>query len=85
VVCYVMLLLWIFGSPLDKFSTFEGLGGFGKFWGGSGGLVVAACQFLAHGHDRTMEGASPPQRAKTGHAGDPGCAPTFFGTTEVVP
>ncbi len=28
--------------------------------------------------DRTMEGAAPPQRAKTGHAGDPGFAPAFF-------
>jgi hypothetical protein len=39
-----MLLLWILGSPLDKFSTFGFLGDFGKIWAEGGGSVASACQ-----------------------------------------
>ena len=35
--------------------------------------------------DRTMEGASPPQRAETGHTGDPGFAPLFYGPMRTEP
>jgi hypothetical protein len=39
-----MLLLWILGSPLDKFPTFGFLGDFGKIWAEGGGSVASACQ-----------------------------------------
>src|SRR5580658_3960139 len=43
---------------------------FGNFGREGGGSVAAGCQELAHGRDRTMEGAT---------------RRLFFGTTEVVP
>jgi hypothetical protein len=44
----VMLLLWVLGPPLDKFSTFEVFGEFGKFWAeGGGSKALRAAIYLA--------------------------------------
>jgi hypothetical protein len=50
----------------------------GNFGREGRGSVVAACQELALGRDRTKEGAAPPQHANNGRVGDPGCAPPIL-------